>query len=119
VKLIGGGSPCDSPSPFYSKFKFLKLHHLHRIEVAKFVHLFINNSTTVFPIPFLITSLKPIINQVSNYSTRATARYSNLFNPRYRINLLQHSIKYQGVKSGMIFVQKFLNYQNHQNLQRN
>jgi len=32
VKLIGGGSLRESPSPYYSKLKILKLHDLYRIE---------------------------------------------------------------------------------------
>ena len=38
VKLIGGGRLLDSPYPFYSKFRILKLPDLYNLEIGKLVH---------------------------------------------------------------------------------
>ena len=44
VKLIGGVNYLDRATPYYSKLNVLKLPDLHKLEIAKFVHRFMNNT---------------------------------------------------------------------------
>jgi len=86
----------QSPSPYYSKLKILKLHDQCRIEVAKYVHRFIHNS---LPTSFSRYYIKT--NQVSSRTTRAASNKFNLNTPRYLSNHLQRSIKYNELNSIM------------------
>ena len=61
IKIIGGGTINENPTPFYSKLKTLKLSNLYKFETAKLVHDFLHDKLPVcHPLPyFLIFSQNP------------------------------------------------------------
>jgi len=93
VKLIGGGNFCDSPMPFYFNLNILKFQDLYKIEVAKFVHRFLQNT-----LPSSFSDYFTPTIQSTRRLTQSTSNNSNLYVPKYRNNRLRRSIKYQGVK---------------------
>ena len=94
VKLIGGGRLLDSPSPFYSKFRILKLFNLYNLEIGKLVHAHFSNK-----LPSPLSNYFALTSQVSDRNTRLTqTKKKLLYIPRYSTNRLQRCIKYQRVK---------------------
>ena len=95
VKLIGGGRLLDSPSPFYSKFRILKLSDFYDLELGKLVHAHFSNK-----LPSPLSNYFTLTSQVSHRSTRLTQTKKKklLYIPRYSTNRLQRCITYQGVK---------------------
>ena len=43
VKIIGGGTTRESPTPLYGQLKILKLSDLYKFEIAKLVHDFLHD----------------------------------------------------------------------------
>ena len=70
-----------------------QIHDLYTYETAKFVYSCFYN---VAPIPFIDFFLK--VDEVSQRATRQSVDKYSPYTPRYPTNILQRSIKYQGVK---------------------
>ena len=63
VKIIGGGTTRESPTPFHGQLKILKLTDLYKFEIAKLVHDFLHDklpSSTVFSHLFKNPCIFPI-----------------------------------------------------------
>ena len=92
VKVIGGGRIRDNATPFYAKFKILKLTDLYKLEICKLVHDHLHNK-----LPSSLSNLFCKSQQISQRSTRSSSNPYILYIPRFRSKRLQRCIKYQGV----------------------
>ena len=94
VKIIGGGTTRESPTPFYGQLKILKLTDLYKFEIAKLVHDFLHDK---LPSSSVFSHLFQKSLQISHRFTRSSSNKNKLHIPLYRTNRLQRSIRYQGV----------------------
>ena len=94
VKIIGGGTTRESPTPFYGKLKILKLTDLYKFEIAKLVHDFLHDK---LPSSSVFSHLFQKFLQISHRFTISSSNKNKLHIPLYRTNRLQRSIRYQGV----------------------
>ena len=94
VKIIGGGTTRESPTPFYGQLKILKLIDLYKFEFAKLVHDFLYDK---LPSSSVFSHLFQKSLQISHRFTRSSSNKNKLHIPLYRTNRLQRSIRYQGV----------------------
>ena len=94
VKIIGGGTTRESPTPFYGQLKILKLADLYKFEIAKLVNDFLHDK---LPSSSVFSHLFQKSLQIFHRFTRSSSNKNKLHIPLYRTNRLQRSIRYQGV----------------------
>ena len=84
----------DSPTPFYSELKILKITDLYKLEIGKLVHAQFFNK-----LPYTLSNYFIESSNISQKTTRNVWKGSkNLYIPQYSNARLQRCIKYQGVK---------------------
>ena len=91
VKIIGGGTTRESPTPSYGKLKILKLSDLYKFETAKLVHDYFHNK---LPSSSIFSHLFSKSLQISHRFTKSSSNKNQLHFSLNRINRLQRSIKY-------------------------
>ena len=95
-------APYRSPAkPLYTQLNILRIQDVYKHEIAKFMF---NYNKTLTPTPF--SNFFQKTNQVSNQSTRLSAKQEKLYIPRYCNNRLQRFIIYQGVVKIWNFITK-------------
>ena len=96
MRIISGSHYRDEANPIYKKLEVLQIHDLYTYETAKFIYSCFYN---LAPIPFIDFFTK--VDEVSHRATRQSVDKFSLYTPRYttnRLQTVQRSIKYQGVK---------------------
>ena len=89
VKIIGGSRYSNRATPFYSKFRILKIIDLVKFETALFAFKFKQKSLQIQFNNFMVK-----VSKINKKPTRATCQ-ENYFIPVLRASKLQRSIKYQ------------------------
>ena len=89
VKIIGEGRYSDRTTPYYSKFRILKINNLVKFEKALFVFKFKQKSLSIQFNNFMVQ-----VSKIYEKSTRVTCQ-ENYFIPFLRTPKLQRSIKCQ------------------------
>ena len=74
VKIIGGGTTRESPTPFYGQLKNLKLTDLYKFEIAKLVHDFLHDK---LPSSSVMSHLFQKSLQISHRFTRSSSNKTN------------------------------------------
>ena len=84
----------DSPKPFYSELKILKITDLYKLEIGKLVHAQFFNK-----LPYTLSNYLIESSNMSQKTPKNVWKGSKNFNiPKCSTAQLQRCIKYQGVK---------------------
>ena len=75
VKIIGGGTTRESPTPFYGQLKILKLTDLYKFEIANLVHDFLHDK---LPSSSVFSHLFQKSLQISHRFTRSSSNKNKI-----------------------------------------